>query len=340
MWLFRAPPLGVSSPSDLADLTLTTSIPGDGLGLSLSIRSDFDGDGLGDILVGSAYGASENGLTNPGAVYIVPGNLRGSRDPTKVQSYTFYGAEHEDFFGLSAAPIGDINGDDVPEVAVGSPYWGPALQGAAFLFSSPFGEATLTEDATTTIFGDWWDIYHYCNPPPVILCETIPKGSQTGMGIFPLGDVFSDPSPDFGLTSLQSYATITDGGITGNVEVNDSGLSMGTPLLTVTPAGDLDQDGRQDFYRGGYDTSGFVEYCHVPTSPEGTSDRLRCHVVYREPVPGLAYGALHSDDLTQDGVPDLLVGRPALKEGDQYVGGVVVVSGADIVNYLLAIEAL
>ncbi len=89
-----------------------------GLGLG---HGDFNGDGEGDVLIGSP-GADEGGPNN-GTAYILWGpidtGIISATDATKVDTYV-YGEENNDGIGGSLASI-DYNADGIDDVVVGSP---------------------------------------------------------------------------------------------------------------------------------------------------------------------------------------------------------------------------
>ncbi len=101
-------------------------------GSSIANLGDVDGDGFGDLAVG-AY--TDGG---PGAVHILFLNEgRQVRSSTRIGNGTNGGPAlvGSPNFGISAAPLGDIDGDGVPDVAVGaqSDTTGGSNRGAVYL---------------------------------------------------------------------------------------------------------------------------------------------------------------------------------------------------------------
>ncbi|MEM9016448.1 MAG: integrin alpha [Verrucomicrobiota bacterium] len=90
---------------------------------------DLDGDGVHDLAVGASWDDSANGVdnagTNQGAVYILFLNADGTvKSRTKIAD-GFGGIPNgtlsaDDSFGISCAPLGDLDGDDVPDLVVGA----------------------------------------------------------------------------------------------------------------------------------------------------------------------------------------------------------------------------
>ncbi len=96
--------------------------PGDWFGHSSANIGDFDRDGVPDLVVGSIL--DDDGGVNRGAVWILLMRRNGSvKSAHKISQLTggFTGQLHDiDQFGTSVAPLGDLNGDGVTDIAVGT----------------------------------------------------------------------------------------------------------------------------------------------------------------------------------------------------------------------------
>ncbi|MCP3939788.1 MAG: hypothetical protein GY708_30975, partial [Actinomycetia bacterium] len=94
----------------------------DYLGWSVAGVGDVDGDGLVDIAV-SAHGDDDGG-SGRGAVYVLFLNADGTvRAEQKISSTTggLTGPlDNSDFFGVSLAGVGDVDGDGITDIAVGA----------------------------------------------------------------------------------------------------------------------------------------------------------------------------------------------------------------------------
>ena len=95
---------------------------GDQFGVSLSALGDLDGDGVSDLVVG-AFGDDDGGPQH-GAVWILFLDSNGTVKSHGKISDTEGGFEGQlrdnDHFGVSAASLGDVDGNDVVDLAVGA----------------------------------------------------------------------------------------------------------------------------------------------------------------------------------------------------------------------------
>ena len=106
------------------------------VGYSVAMAGDMDGDGLPELLIGAPDESGPRSLRSSGAAYLVsPADLSaadaadGAADgvvalaniPAQANSWKILGEGEEERAGASVGPLGDINGDNVPDLAIGAP---------------------------------------------------------------------------------------------------------------------------------------------------------------------------------------------------------------------------
>jgi len=105
-----------------ADVIFNTSAEDDLFGKTVSSAGDFNGDGLGDVIVGAPeYGIRFPPFSagNEGRAYIFYGRSTGDQ-LVLAADVIITGGDDTDFFGESVASAGDFNGDGFGDVIVGA----------------------------------------------------------------------------------------------------------------------------------------------------------------------------------------------------------------------------
>ncbi|MDX6644759.1 MAG: hypothetical protein QOK40_486 [Miltoncostaeaceae bacterium] len=346
--LFGGPRTGTLNLAQLGTngFVITGERNTDAAGASVASAGDLNGDGAPDFLVG-APGAG--GMAKPGAgsVFAVfgpkPGDttemdLAGLGDPTSnVQGFRVDGATAGDSVGSSVAPVGDQNGDGVPDLAIGMP--------------SQVRNGRSNSGVVYVVFGS-----RQTSATPINLGRLAAKGfevdgasaaDQLGATVAGIGDQNGDGRPDLlmgapnagnnaragsgsayvlyssagsgvvDLASLGARGYRIDGATTGE------GLGSG-----VAAVGDLNGDGRQDLLLGapgtaanGRAASGSAYVLPSPAGPAtvdlaaGVAGLLRIDGAAAGDSLGTSVAA--GGDLTGDGVPDIVVGAPNASNGGQ-----------------------
>ncbi len=139
-----------NSPVDRSPITVYGEAAGDKFGSSITSIGDIDRDGVPDIAIGSP-GVKVPGSVNTGRVYIISGR-NGSI------LYRIDGQQPGLQFGFSITRLDDINGDNVPDLAVGAPRVpGPSTSGSgrAYVFSGQDGSLIyeLSSVISEALFG-------------------------------------------------------------------------------------------------------------------------------------------------------------------------------------------
>ncbi len=278
-------------------------------GARLASAGDLDGDGVPDLIV-AAPATSSDDLYGVGSVLAFSG-------ATGERLFVFLGEEGGTYMGSAVAGVGDLDGDGVPEMVIGTPY------GTG---SGPYGGGVVTvrSGSNGTL------LYEF---------DGSASGDYLGRAVAGLGDVDGDDVPDLlvaapnaspagrgqaGLVQLRSGAT---GEVLCQLDGAEAAAFFGQAIANVH---DLDGDGVDDF-----------SIAAPSASPAGMQDAgsvfvysgASCRLLYR--WDGLArfdaFGTAVAggDDVDGDGVPDVIVGAPGSSPGEvSGAGSAFVFSGA------------
>lgn len=258
----------------------------DSLGRSLGTAGDLNGDGRDEFFLG----ASERDLPSMPSAGVV--ELRDGATGTLLR--TLEGRAQAEFFGTSAAAIGDVNGDGKPDLAVGATGGdiGAVNAGYVRVFSGADGAELYT---------------------------LIGLGASDGFGlsVAACGDVNADGLPDFIVGAPQTSNGIAKGyarvfsGPDGALVRQLNGVAFGDWFgVKVDGAGDVNSDGFDDVIVG----ASRAAFGSLPDSGTGTvfsgADGSVLHV--RGSVTDGSYAAVVSGghDYDGDGVPDFALGAP------------------------------
>lgn len=275
----------------------------DSFGDCLAIIGDVDGDGHDDIAIG-APGTSPGGAHRAGSVY-----LYSSRTGALLLQWD--GQVASESLGYVIGAAGDVNGDGIPDLIIGSQYATPGgLQdrGSAFVYSCANG-ALLHQWDGDVMF------------------------SKFGRAVAGAGDVDGDGFADvlisgrtrIGLGSLQSKVVVFSGA-NGSEIWQWIGNAHSWLSESVSGAGDVNGDGFDDFFIGApgtevgsYSSAGAA---YLLSGADGSIlhsfQGIDSYDYFGRTVAGVG-------DLDGDGVPDLAVGA----SGENYpAGAAYVFSGA------------
>ena len=309
----------------------------DWAGFSLAGGSDLTGDGRPDVVIGAQYDDATS--NNAGAVYIVNPNTLGLVDLADAHT-KIVGAHAFDQAGFSVALPGDVTGDGVPDLAIGSLLgaFDESQPGSVHVVPGPIsaGEVHL-ETMDGRIRGQ--------SRNDRTGCDVSGAGDLDGDGVNDLvvGACLVDRNQDAerredrgGAFQFSSFTTAprtlrddADGSLFGE----RSGDQLGA---AVASAGDVNGDGLGDLIVG-------APYFDVPGADEQpVLDVGRAYLVLgpatgvMAPVAtfdGLAEGdelgtsVAGLGDLDGDGFDDFAIGAPKHDAGGQDAGAVYVMFG-------------
>ena len=289
---------------------------GDGFGVSIACLGDIDGDGNSDTIVGTGNGAVVLRIAPDGRV----------RDIVRLVS-PVGGFAFQTACGQSVAGLGDVNGDGVPDAAMGCQYDGSAgvtnLGLVLIMFLRRDGSAASAVTLSAATVGG--------------LFGTPAAATYTGEFVTGPGDINGDQVPDIVFTCGNGPSGPTwqnawcvallsrTGGVVGGLLITHASVGY-VHGLDVAAMGDHNGDGVPDLLVGGNwdNTYGAVAIIHLGAS--GTTVYVK-NVIRVTPVSvtGLGrvdlwasqfgYGVSAIGDVDGDGIVDIAVG--ALEENSK-----------------------
>ena len=134
VWVFLGSPAGLDpTPHQI----LTGDVPGSQFGYSVAPLGDVSDDTFADIIVGAPY-LSDDQFAE-GAALIFCGSPSGL---IPTPAWRGFGNKAETLYGHSVASAGDVNGDGLPDFAVGAPTHriSRRIVGRAYLYEISLGE--------------------------------------------------------------------------------------------------------------------------------------------------------------------------------------------------------
>lgn len=300
----------------------------DVFGTSVAALGDLNGDGIGDLAVGASH--DDPGHLADGAVWVLRMKPDGS-----VAAQTRLGEglggftgqlDPFDVFGAALAPLGDLDGNGVPDLVVGTPRdddAGPEAGALWILFLNPDG----TVDRQAKLSGN-----------------TLGPGGpgsldRFGSAVACLGDLDGDGVPDLAVGAPGDNDAGFQAGAVWIVMLRDDGTAKASKKLlpaaglgefgsALGALGDLDGDGLDELAVGApLGDGGRGAVWLLSLHPTGT---LASTVPVGEGLAGFTGDLDVGDrfgrsvasvgDLDGDGVPELAVGAPADDDGGSNIG--------------------
>ncbi|RMH02575.1 MAG: hypothetical protein D6702_08430 [Planctomycetota bacterium] len=263
----------------------------DKMGSAVARVGDIDGDGVDDAALG-AHSAYVGSTYHAGLAVAVSG-------ATGAVLYTFPGFHLHSHFGYSVAGPGDLNGDGVPDIAVGG-----------------YGVETTSKNNTGAVIA-----YSGADGSQIWRYDGQRAEAHRGEALAPAGDFDGDGVPDLLDGSQRSVgkpyaryagAVLVHSGVDGSplYEIRGSDPFQGLGAA-VAPAGDIDGDGLDDFLVGspGSDPKGQLDAGEVLVLAGGSGALLH-RFVGTGYLDNLGRGVAGGRDLDGDGRLDLLLGIP------------------------------
>ncbi|WP_392535924.1 beta strand repeat-containing protein [Nostoc sp. C117] len=230
-------------------------------GCSVSSAGDINGDGINDLIIG-AYRAYMNGES-----YVVFGKSNGSgsvlnlSDLNGTNGFVLRGIDVADQSGKSVSSAGDINGDGIDDLIIGSPNAGLDRAGKSYVvfgkssgFGSIFNLSDLNGSNGFVLNGD--------------------TGDASGISVSSAGDINGDGIDDLiigayhaytsnGYSTGESYVVFgSSSGFTASLNLSNLNGSNGFVIkgidardhsgISVSNAGDFNGDGIDDLIIGAY----------------------------------------------------------------------------------------
>jgi hypothetical protein len=279
---------------------------------------DVDGDGVGDILIGAPGETVQD--SSAGRAYLFSGadgkHLRGYESPTSQEGGRF---------GKDVAAVGDLTGDDIPELLIGAPgedVWSENSAGRAYLFNgAAFNEPPPND---SLILKKIRRVKKQLpeDPPDDEEIPPITRESITPDSLRRTTELLSRNRYKYaGLHSFNSDTSdpITNAGfgwaVAGLGDINSDGvpdMAVGAP---GEPVGRTEGAGTVYFISGA--DRQVLETLHAPT-----------------PLPRDFFGndVAVVSDVNEDSVPDVIVGasrKSGVSDGTSKIGKAYFFSGSD-----------
>ena len=322
---------------DLVTTDATTRINGDGdlarFGFTLATGTDFDEDGLTDLLVGSLDG---------GAVSVFSGAIGAGTHDAGDAMFSIEPPIDDAGFGWVLAPLADFNADGIADLVIAAPDVVVAEGGSGRLFVYLGSPGGMVAPITPTFEVD-------AAPGDTLGKVTVTDGIMDGESGF-RSFIVDGTTPARGLDGVIFYATswadeetsIDDGGpsieVVGEISSMDDSEEFGA---SVVAGMDLDGDGLEDVAIGApaaICSKGDLEPCGAlyifldlasSDEPGGfiLTSEAADRVIWAESIGDeLGASVAQIPDWDGDGKADLVVGAPEFGDADgraYVIGGVM-----------------
>lgn len=235
--------------------------PGDIFGRSVARIGDVDNDGVIDIVVGATH--DDDGGADIGAVWILflypDGSVKGHQKISSISGGLQGQLDPNDEFGRRVAGIGDLDGDGVPDIAVGAGFdgdGGPGRGAVWVLFLNPDGTVKAEQKISDTAGGFQGQLDNGDRFSHVAALGDLDDDGVNDLAVGALDDDDGGAATgavwvlflnNDGTVKSHQKISATEGGFQGVLQPNDQ---FGRGVASI---GDLDGDGVVDLLVGAPD---------------------------------------------------------------------------------------
>ena len=284
----------------------------DRLGWAVSGHPDVDGDGYGEVALGTLY--DSDGAYRAGSVHVFSGPIQPEQSVADL-GVKYTGSSDEDYAGSALDWVGDMNGDGEPDLVVGAYRESSvaSVSGAAYIIPGPHDVSGSLSTRGHTILGENW-------------------GDRAGVAVAGIGDVDGDGLDDIAIGADREDSGASNAGavyvllgpVDGDLSLEDAdarylGVEENQNAgFAVAGAGDLNGDGYADLVIGGpgqdstYTQRGAAWVLLGPLTDYASLSDAEGQILGRFQADRFGHSVSGAGDVDGDGLDDIWVGAPEM----------------------------